>query len=81
MPREGYQMMQVGERELECALRERATHRAPVTGVEYVWAIGVEGLRGAGVLKGVRAMVARVYGGEEWFVGDEGVPGGRSAYI
>ena len=74
-PREGYQMMQVGERALESALRERALHREPVAGVEYVWAAGVEGLRDAGVLQGVRAMVARVYGGEEWFVRNEGGTG------
>ena len=74
-PREGYQMMQIGERALESWFRERALHREPVTGVEYVWAAGVEGLRDAGVLQGVRAMVARVYGGEEWFVRDEGGTG------
>ena len=74
-PRVGYQMMQVREQELERALQERAGHRTPVTGVEYVWAVGVGGLRDAGVLKGVRAMVARVYGGEDWFVRDEGGTG------
>ena len=74
-PRVGYQMMQVREQELERALQERAGYRAPVTGVEYVWAAGVGGLRDAGVLKGVRAMVARVYGGEDWFVRDEGGTG------
>ena len=68
-------MMQVGEQALESALRERALHRGPVTGVEYVRAVGVRGLRDAGVLLGVRAMVARVYGGEEWFVRDEGGTG------
>ena len=34
---------------------------------------GTEG--GAGVLAGVRAMMARVYGGEEWYVHDEGGTG------
>ena len=34
---------------------------------------GVQGLRDAGVLlSGVRAMVARVYGSEEWHVNDDG---------
>ena len=65
-------MMQIGERALESALRERALHREPATGVEYVRAVGVRGLRNAGVLQGVRAMVARVHRGEEWFVRDEG---------
>ena len=31
------------------------------------------------VLSGVRAMVARVYGGEEWHVNDDGYVGERSA--
>ena len=43
-----------------------------MTGIEYICVQGVEGMREAGVLNGVRAMVARVYGGEEWHVNDEG---------
>ena len=52
--------------------RLRARQRVPVTGIEYICVQGVEGMREAGVLNGVRAMVARVYGGEEWHVNDEG---------
>ena len=74
-PREGYQMMRVAARELEGALRERAERREPVTGVEFVRVQGVQGLRGAGVLQGVRAMAARVYAGEEWYVQDDGGTG------
>ena len=32
-------------------------------------------MRETGVLQGVRAMVARVYAGEEWYVNDEGGTG------
>ena len=60
----GHQMMQVGEGELERALWVRGQQRTPVTGIEYMCARGVQGLREAGVLKGVRAMVARVHGGK-----------------
>ena len=74
-PREGYQMMRVAARELEGALRERAERREPVTGVEFIRVQGVQGLRGAGVLQGVRAMAARVYAGEEWYVHDDGGTG------
>ena len=48
---------------------------APVSGVEYVCVKGVRGLREAGMLEGVRAMMARVYGGEEWYVNDDGGTG------
>ena len=64
--------MQVEAKELEAELALRADRRVPTTGVEYVCVQGVEGLRDAGVLSGVRAMVARVYGGEEWYVNDDG---------
>ena len=70
-PRAGFQMMQVGPEELEAQLARRGAARAPTAGVEYVRATGVRGLRDAGLLKGVRAMMARVYGGEEWYVNDE----------
>jgi len=66
-PRPGYQMMQVEAGDLEKELQTREARHAPVTGVEYVCVKGVKGLREAGVLAGVRAMVARVYGGEEWY--------------
>ena len=75
VPREKYQMMQVDAEGLELELERRAARRAPPTGVEYVRVKGVKGLREAGVLKGVRAMVARVYGGEGWYVHDEGGTG------
>ena len=71
-PRPEFQMMQVEAKELEAELALRADRRVPTTGVEYVCVQGVEGLRDAGVLSGVRAMVARVYGGEEWYVNDDG---------
>ena len=74
-PREGYQMMRVAARELEGALREREERREPVSGVEFVRVQGVQGLRGAGILQGVRAMAARVYAGEEWYVQDDGGTG------
>ena len=74
-PRPGYQMMQVEAGDLEKELQKREALHAPVTGVEYVCVKGVQGLREAGVLAGVRAMVARVYGGEEWYVHDEGGTG------
>ena len=63
-------MMQVGPEELEAQLARRAATRAPTAGVECVRATGVRGLREAGLLKGVRAMMARVYGGEDWYVND-----------
>ena len=69
-PREGYQMMRVAARELEGALRERGERREPVSGVEFICVQGVQGLRGAGVLQGVRAMAARVYAGEDWYSKD-----------
>ena len=69
-PRARYQMMQVGPEELEAQLARRAATRAPTAGVEYVRATGARGLREAGLLKGVRAMMARVYGGEDWYVND-----------
>ena len=71
-PRPEFQMMQVEAKELEAELALRADRRVPTTGVEYICVQGVEGLRDAGVLSGVRAMVARVYGGEEWYVNDDG---------
>ena len=74
-PRPGYQMMQVEAHELEREMQRREASRSPVTGVEYVCVRGVRGLREAGVLAGVRAMMARVYGGEEWYVNDEGGEG------
>ena len=74
-PREGYQMMRVEARELEGALRGREARREPVSGVEFVCVRGVQGLKGAGVLQGVRAMAARVYAGEEWYVHDDGGTG------
>ena len=64
--------MQVEAKELDAGLAQRARQRVPVTGIEYICVQGVEGMREAGVLNGVRAMVARVYGGEEWHVNDEG---------
>ena len=45
---------------LEAELALRADRRVPAAGVEYICVQGVEGLRDAGVLSGVRAMVARV---------------------
>ena len=54
-------MMQVEAKELEAELALRADRRVPTTGVEYVCVQGVDGLRDAGVLSGMRAMVARVY--------------------
>ena len=74
-PRRGYHMMRVEAGGLEEALREREVGREPVTGVEFLRVQGVQGLRGAGVLQGVRAMAARVYAGEEWYVLDEGGTG------
>ena len=74
-PRPGYGMMRVEAEELERALEEREARRAPVLGVEFVRAQGVQGLKEAGVLQGVRAMSARVYAGEEWYVHDEGGTG------
>jgi len=74
-PRRGYHMMRVEAGELEEALREREVGREPVTGVEFLRVQGVQGLRGAGVLQGVRAMAARVYAGEEWYVQDDGGTG------
>lgn len=71
-PRPGYQMMQVEAKELDAGLAKRARQRVPVTGIEYICVQGVEGMREAGVLNGVRAMVVRIYGGEEWHVNDEG---------
>ena len=67
-------MVQVEAKELEAELALRADQRVPAAGIEYirVHVQGVEGLRDAGVLSGVRVMVARVYGGEEWHVNDEG---------
>ena len=59
-------------RELNEELRRRKATRHPVTGIEYVRVKGVQGLREAGVLAGVRAMVARVYGSEAWYVEEEG---------
>ena len=58
--------------ELNEELRRRETTRNPVTGIEYVRVKGVQGLREAGVLAGVRAMVARVYGSEAWYIEEEG---------
>ena len=52
------------------------THHSPRPGARKARS---EGLRDAGVLSGVRAMVARVYGGEEWHVNDDGYVGERSA--
>ena len=74
-PRIGYQTMQVGPDELEAQLARRAAGRAPRAGVEYVRVTGVRGLQEAGLLKGARAMMARVYGGEEWYVNDRGGTG------
>ena len=57
-------MMQVEAKELDAgSLRceQRADQRVPAAGIEYICVQGVEGLRDAGVLSGVRAMVARVY--------------------
>ena len=68
-------MMQVGTEDLDQELARRARRWAPPAGVEYVRATGVQGLREAGVLKGVRAMAARVFGGEGWYVSDEGGTG------
>ena len=59
-------------KELEAELALRVDQRVSAAGVEYICVQGVEGLRDAGVLSGVRAMVARVYGGEEWHVNDDG---------
>jgi hypothetical protein len=71
-PKHNCQMMQVEARELNEELRRRRATRHPVTGIEYVRVKGVQGLREAGVLAGVRAMVARVYGSEAWYVEEEG---------
>ena len=68
-------MMRVEAEELERAFEEREAKRAPVLGVEFVRAQGVQGLKEAGVLQGVRAMSARVYAGEDWYVHDEGGTG------
>ena len=46
-----------------------------MSGVEFVRVQGIQGLRGAGILQGVRAMAARVYAGEEWYVQDDGGTG------
>ena len=46
-----------------------------MTGVEFLRVQGVQGLRGEGVLQGVRAMAARVYAGEDWYVQDDGGTG------
>ena len=74
-PRPGYQMMQVEAGDLERELRAREGRHAPIVGVEYICVKGVRGLREAGVLEGVRAMMARIYGGEEWYVNDDGGTG------
>ena len=68
-------MMQVGAEDLDKELARRARRWAPPAGVEYIRATGVQGLREAGVLKGVRAMAARVFGGEGWYVNDKGGTG------
>ena len=52
-----FQMMQVEAKELDAELALRADHRGPATGIEYICVPGVEGLRDAGVLSGVRAKV------------------------
>ena len=57
-PRPEFQMMQVEAIELEAELALRADRRVPAAGIEYIC---VQGLRDAGVLSGVRAMVARGY--------------------
>ena len=46
-----------------------------MTGVEFLRVQGVQGLRGAGVLQGVRAVAGRVYAGGEWYVQDDGGTG------
>ena len=74
VPQPGCQMMQVGAESLDEGLKQRAEQREPVTGVEYMCVRGVKGLREAGVLAGVRAMMARVYGSEKWYVEDDGRP-------
>ena len=71
-PKHNCQMMQVEARELNEELRRRRATRHPVTGIEYVRVKGVQGLREAGALAGVRAMVARVYGSEAWYIEEEG---------
>ena len=48
---------------------------SPTAGVEYVGVTGVRGLKEAGLLKGAKAMMARVYGGEEWYANDRGGTG------
>ena len=37
-------------------------------GVEFMCVQGVKGLKDVGVLQGVRAMAARVYDGETWYI-------------
>ena len=71
-PDDEHQMMQVSARELEQELDRRAERHEPVTGIEYIRVRGVQGLSEAGLLKGVRAMMARIYGGEEWYVNGNG---------
>ena len=66
-PEHDHFMMQVGAEELDNELRRRAAARgAAPEGVEFRVVTGVAGLEEAGLLRGVRAMVARIYGGQGW---------------
>ena len=62
-------MMRAEGAELDGALASRAAaHGEPGTGVRYVVVEGKEGLERANWLKGARAMMNRIYGGEEWWI-------------
>ena len=64
-PEHDHFMMQVGAEELDNELRRRAAARgAAPEGVAFRVVTGVAGLEEAGLLRGVRAMVARIYGGQ-----------------
>ena len=62
-------MMRANGAELDSELARRAeAHGGAERGVRYLVVEGLEGLRDANLLKGARAMVNRVYGGEEWWL-------------
>ena len=62
-------MMRTEGEQLEEALRERGRLRGEATvGIRYIVVEGTSTLNNLGLLKGVRAMVNRIYGGEAWWV-------------
>ena len=62
-------MMRTEGEQLEEALRARGRLRGEATvGIRYIVVEGTSTLNNLGLLKGVRAMVNRIYGGEAWWV-------------